>query len=65
MGKKTEYISAEEALQMLMKATGKTRRQAKMALAEAARQGKVRTCVFDEETGERKDIPPEAWPIIN
>lgn len=64
MAKKATWIDVDEALQMIMKATGKTRRQAKIALAEACGKGEVQTRVFNEETGEGKNVPSKDWDLV-
>lgn len=65
MAKDEAWIGIEEAIVMIMKATGKTRRQAKMALVEACGSGMVRSSGLNTRTGERESIPPEAWPKIH
>lgn len=60
-----KWIGIEEAVRMIMDATGKTRRQARAALIELCRQGEVRASGVNVKTGEREPIPPKAFPIIN
>jgi hypothetical protein len=60
-----KQISIDEAVELIMRNTGKTRRQARQALVEYCRSGKLRATGINPETGEREIIPPEAWPAIN
>lgn len=59
------YMDIDEAVEHVMRATGKTRRQAKHAIIEMARSGRLRAIGTNSYTNEREAIPPEAWPIVN
>jgi hypothetical protein len=58
-------MSLDEIIEYVMRVTGKTRRQAKYAVIEAARNGKLRTTGVNPCTNQREAIPPEAWPKVN
>lgn len=59
------FMDIDQAVEHIMRATGKTRRQARYALIEAARSGKLRASGINPDTNKREAIPPEAWPKIN
>lgn len=66
MGKRDErMMSMDEAVTHIMRTTGKTRRQAKYALIEALRSGKLPAYATHNETGETVQVPANAWPEIN
>jgi hypothetical protein len=52
------WMTFEEAIQWVMKQTGKTHRQAKAALNEKCRQGKIRAVGTNLRTGQRETVPP-------
>jgi hypothetical protein len=54
-----------ETIAYIMKAQGKSRRQATAELMEALRTGKLKATGILEGTDERVTIPPKAWPKIN
>lgn len=62
MSKSSEYMSWEEAVEQIMSATGKTRRQATAFLLEKCRQGSVRATGVRSDTGDRVVVPPKAFP---
>jgi hypothetical protein len=59
------FMSFDEAIEHVMRVTGKTRRQARYALIEAARSGALPTTGINSDTNQREAIPPEAWPKVN
>ena len=59
------FMNIEDAVTYVMRVTGKTRRQAKYAIVEMARSGKLRAVGINPHTNEREAIPPEAWPKVN
>jgi hypothetical protein len=68
-----DYMLLNDAVKHIMKATGKTRRQAEQALLQALKSGKVRArgeaVVTDPATGEEEnlgveDIPAETFRSI-
>jgi hypothetical protein len=60
-----ESMELNEAVEHIMSVTGKSRKQARAALIEACRQGEIKTTGVDARTGERVDVPPEAFPMVN
>jgi hypothetical protein len=60
-----KFMAWEEAIQQVMTATGKDRRQALAILVDACRRGELPVVAVDDETGERLPIPKEMWPTIN
>src|SRR4029077_14101514 len=65
MGDDNPDMTIEEVIEHIMRATGKTRRQARYALYEAARSGKLRATGINPDTMVREAIPPEAWPKVH
>ena len=68
-----DYMSLKDTVEYVMKATGKTRRQARQAVLQAMKSGAVRVraevVVTDTLTGEEEDlgvqdIPGEAFRDI-
>ena len=55
------FIDIEEATRLIMSRTGKTRRQARVALLAAIKAGKVAAARVNEETGRHETIPPKAF----
>jgi hypothetical protein len=58
-------ISFEEAVALIMQRTGKNRRQARAALIEACRQGKIPATGTRLDNGQREIIPPEYFPKVH
>ena len=59
--KDDDYMDLNEAVKHIMQATGKTRRQARAAVVQAMKNGRIRArgVVEDPETGERFTVPIE------
>jgi hypothetical protein len=57
-----DWISWEEAITLVMQRTGRSRRQAKVALAQKCRSGELPASVCKPGTDEHVRIPPEAFP---
>jgi hypothetical protein len=58
------FMQADEAIQHIMKSTGKSRRQAQALLMSALKAGRVRSFgkpVIDGEVYEEEPIPVEFW----
>jgi hypothetical protein len=60
-----DHMSFEEAIKLVMQRTGKSRRQARVALIEACRQGKIPASGIHPLTGKREVIPPECFPKVH
>jgi len=58
-------MSMDDAVNQIMKSTGKNRRQAQAMLIEACRRGDVRSVRILDGSDEPVPIPPAAWPKIN
>jgi len=58
----SEFMSMEEAIAHVMRATGKNRRQAKAALLEKVRTGELPLTGIGA-SGKREDIPPGDYII--
>jgi hypothetical protein len=58
-------IDFNEAIELIMQRTGRSRRQARAVLIEACRQGKVPASGIHPRTGKREVIPPECFPKIH
>lgn len=65
MSDNDRFMSIDDAVEYVMRVTGKTRRQAKHAIIEMARSGKLRAVGVNPDTNEHEAIPPEAWPKVN
>lgn len=59
------WIGWEEAITLVMQRTGKTRQQAKVALAQKCRSGELPASVCKPGTDEHVRIPPKAFPPIH
>lgn len=55
----------DEAVTYVMRATGKSRRQATAALIEKCRQGAIRATGLNAETDDRETVPPAYFPSVN
>lgn len=73
MKKHPERVSLNDAVKMLMKKTGRTRRQAEQAILQALKSGAIEATgepvVYDSKTGEaetlsRRPIPKEVFADI-
>jgi hypothetical protein len=62
--KDDDYMDLNEAVKHIMKATGKTRRQAEAAVKQAAKSGAVRLRGVNTRTGEEEEIPVEVLAQI-
>ena len=59
------WMDFEEALQHIMRVTGKTRRQAKAALMKKLRAGEIYAIGTNAKTNRVERIPPKAWPEVH
>jgi hypothetical protein len=57
--KDDDYVSLNDAVKHIMKATGRTRRQAEAVVKQAAKSGAVRLRGVNTRTGEEEEIPVE------
>ena len=63
MSRDENWVDFEEAIKLVMQRTGKNRRQARAALMEHCRSGKLPARAYDLETGEDiGPLPPEVFP---
>jgi hypothetical protein len=60
-----EQIDINEAVEIIMRNQGKTRRQARAMLVAALSDGRLPATGVNPHTGERELIPPEAWPKVH
>ena len=58
---KPKMITDEEAIDHIVRVTGKTRRQARMMLAQKMASGEIRAEGLNPYTEKREMIPKEAW----
>jgi hypothetical protein len=65
MSNDDERICADEAIAIIMRRGGMTRRQAKAWLLEKMRQGKIAAYAVNPATDEVATIPKEVWPKVN
>ena len=59
--KDDDYVSLNDAVKHIMKATGRTRRQAEAMVTQALKAGKVRARGVNAATGEEGEIPVEVF----
>lgn len=59
MSRETEYMTMDEAVDHIMLATGKNRRQARAELNQTLRAGLLPAFGTNTTTGEFEEVPPE------
>jgi hypothetical protein len=60
-----DWWTLEQCLAHIMRAQGKTRRQAKAALLKELRAGNIAAIGDNPETGRTELIPKDCWPSVN